>query len=277
MSLTVKAYAKINLWLDITGKRGDGYHTLNTVMRRADLYDDVTVDIDNTGAIIVECDVMSVPSDERNIAYKAVIAFSEAAGLRACADIRIRKRIPTEAGLGGSSTDGAAVLAALNTLYGEPLNERDMLSLGAKLGADVPFCMTGGTAKCTGIGEIMEPLECADFALVIVKPDFSCSTAAAYSAYDRAPIAEKAGFAEYCRNIADSAEAVSGGLYNVFETLYADLRIDEIKRELISAGALGACMTGSGSAVFGIFPALADAENALGKIGYGTKFAVNAL
>lgn len=277
MSLTVRAHAKINLWLDITGKRDDGYHTLNTVMRKIDLYDDVNVEIDDTGAIIVACDDMSVPSDERNIAYRAAAAFSEAAGIRAGAHIRIKKRIPTEAGLGGSSADGAAVLVAMNALYEEQFDGKELLALGERLGADVPFCIAGGTAKCTGIGEKMVPLGCADFALVVVKPDFSCSTAAAYAAFDRDPIPEKDGFTDYCCDITGSAAEVAGGLYNVFERLYDDPRIDDIKRELMSAGALGASLTGSGSAVFGIFRTLPDAQAALRKIDRKTKFAVKTL
>ena len=180
MNSKVKAYAKINLWLDITGRRADGYHTLNTVMRRIDLYDDIEVCADDTGNITIECDESAVPCDERNIAYKAVRAFSERIGKPAGAHIRITKRIPLEAGLGGSSTDGAAVLCALNELYGKPLGMPELCTLGASLGADVPFCITGGTEVCTGIGEIMEPVGCADFAVVLIKPDFSCSTADAY-------------------------------------------------------------------------------------------------
>ena len=277
MSLKVKAYAKINLWLDITGRRGDGYHTLNTVMRRVDLYDDITVTPTENDNVTIHCDDPAVPCDERNIVFKAWKLFRGLYGKPFGADIDIRKRIPLEAGLGGSSTDGAAVLSALNELAGMPFSADTLTAAGVKLGADVPFCMTGGTAVCRAIGEEIQPISCADFAVVIVKPEFSCSTGAAYGAYDRTPKPEKPGFAEYVRSISGSADAAAEGLYNVFEELYNDPRIAEIKRELLTAGASGASMTGSGSAVFGIFPILSDAENALGKIGYKTKFAVNAL
>ncbi len=277
MSLTVKAYAKINLWLDITGRRGDGYHTLNTVMRRVDLYDDITVTPTENDTVTIHCDDPAVPCDERNIVYKAWKLFRGLYGSPFGADIDIRKHIPLEAGLGGSSTDGAAVLLALNELAGKPFSHDTLTAVSVKLGADVPFCMTGGTAVCRAIGEEIQPISCADLAVVIVKPDFSCSTAAAYAAYDKAPRPEKAGFAEYANNIAASADAAAAGLYNVFEELYDDPRIADIRRELLSAGALGACMSGSGSAVFGIFPTLPDAQNALGKIVCKTKFAVNAL
>lgn len=277
MSLTVKAYAKLNLWLDITGRRADGYHTLNTVMRRVDLYDEIGIAPADDGSVSISCDDPAVPCDGRNIAHKAWKLFGELYGKPVGARISIHKRIPLEAGLGGSSTDGAAVLLGLNGLAGQPFTAERLAAESVRLGADVPFCILGGTAECTGVGEIMRPIPCADFAAVIVKPEFSCSTAAAYAAYDRAPKAAKAGFEAYCRDIAGSAGAVAGGLYNVFEELYGDPRIAEIKRELLGAGALGASMTGSGSAVFGIFATLSDAENALQKIGGVVKFAVKAL
>jgi len=277
MSLTVKAYAKINLWLDITGRREDGYHTLNTVMRRIDLYDGITVTPTASDTAVIRCDDPAVPCDGRNIAYKAWELFRKMYGRPFGADIDITKHIPLEAGLGGSSTDGAAVLAALNELAGRPFTNERLTAAGAELGADVPFCMTGGTAVCKGIGEEIHPIYCADFAAVIVKPDFSCLTAKAYLAYDNAPLPVKAGFGDYIRTVGKNAEAAAQGLYNVFEKLYNDPRIEEIKQELVSAGALNSCMTGSGSAVFGIFPALSDAQSALGKIACKTKFAVNAL
>ena len=277
MSLTVKAYAKINLWLDITGRRADGYHTLNTVMRRVDLYDEIDIVPAPGARCVIGCDDPAVPLDGRNIAYKAWKLFCELSGRQSGAKIMIHKHIPLEAGLGGSSTDGAAVLSGLNELAGRPFTAEKLAEESVKLGADVPFCVLGGTAECTGVGEIMRPISCADFAAVIVKPDFSCSTAAAYAAYDKAPTPTRPGFADYCRNIADSAETAASGLYNVFEVFYGDPRIEEIRHELMAAGASGACMTGSGSAVFGIFPTLAEAGNALTKIDHEIKFAVNAL
>ncbi len=277
MSLTVKAYAKINLWLDITGRRPDGYHTLNTVMRRVDLYDTIDIALTGGAECVIKCDDPAVPCDGRNIAYKAWKLFSELHGEPLGAQISIHKRIPLEAGLGGSSTDGAAVLLGLNELAGKPFTAERLAAESVRLGADVPFCVTGGTAECTGVGEIMRSIPCAELAVLIVKPEFACSTAAAYSAYDKAPVPAKRGFEDYCRDIACSAEAAAAGLYNVFEGLYGDPRIEEIRRELIAAGALGACMTGSGSAVYGIFRTLADAEKALEKADREIKFAVKAL
>ena len=267
MSLTVKAYAKINLWLDITGRRANGYHTLNTVMRRIALYDDVTVGTNGSGDVTVSCDVQGIPADERNIAFKAAKMFFMQMRKNMGAHIHIVKRIPVEAGLGGSSADGAAVLCALNELCG----------IGATLGADIPFCITGGTAKCTGIGDIIEPLECAEFAALIVKPDAACNTGEAYRKYDGSPIPVKPGFEEYCASIAGSRMALANGLYNVFEELYGNDDIAQIKSELLGAGALGAGMTGSGSAVFGIFNDIREAENAAQLLDVKTKFAVRAI
>ena len=199
MSLDVKAYAKLNLWLDITGKRSDGYHTLNTVMRRIDLYDDVSVETCTGGEITVRCDKPEIPADSRNIAFRAAKAFLTKMRKNVGVNIRIKKRIPVGAGLGGSSADGAAVLIALNELSGRPLDTGGLCALGAELGADVPFCITGGTAKCTGIGELMQPIDCADFAALIIMPEFSCSTAEAYRNYDESPIPERPGFDAFCQ------------------------------------------------------------------------------
>ena len=277
MSLTVKAYGKINLWLDITGYRGDGYHTLNTVMRRIDLYDDVEIETRGGGEVTVECSATGVPSGEWNIAYRAAKAFFEAARRNVGAIIRIRKRIPVGAGLGGSSADGAAVLTALNELCGRPFDSVRLCRIGAGLGADVPFCITGGTAKCTGIGEIMHPIDCAQFAALILVPEFSCSSAKAYRQYDETPVMEKTGFEAFCSGIANNRSLLAHNMYNVFDELYGDSRISAMKEALLRSGAEGVCMSGSGSAVFGIFPDVEAAEKAAEKIDWGTKIAVCAI
>lgn len=277
MSLTVKAYAKINLWLDITGKRSDGYHTLNTVMRRIDLCDEVTVETNGSGEVSVSCDVQNIPSNEQNIAYKAAKAFFMRTGKNMGANIHIVKRIPTEAGLGGSSADGAAVLCALNELCGHPFTVPELCGIGASLGADIPFCIAGGTARCTGIGDIIEPVPCSDFAVLVVKPEFSCNTAEAYRKYDSSPIPERPGFDAFCASLISARSQFPFNMYNVFEKLYCDEKIERIKTDLLDAGAEGACMSGSGSAVFGIFDSMEEARKAEEMLGYGTKFAVKAI
>lgn len=277
MSLTVKAYAKINLWLDITGRRSNGYHTLNTVMRRIDLYDDIEIETCSGSDITVSCSSPDIPSDERNIACKAARAYLSQFHKEIGVNIRISKRIPVGAGLGGSSADGAAVLIALNELCGRPLGNDRLYAIGAGLGADVPFCMAGGTARCTGIGEIMQPIGCTDFAVLVAVPDFACLTAKAYRRYDASPIPERAGFDAFCDNISHDRSFLVCNMYNVFENLYGDERIKSLKESFLAAGALGACMSGSGSAVFGIFPDIESAGAASQRIGAATKFVVNAI
>lgn len=265
---TVKAYAKVNLFLDITGRLPNGYHTLNTVMRQIDLYDTVTVSLSDGAGISISCDNPAVPVTEKNIAYRAAEAFFRETGLAAKTAIHIEKKIPLEAGLGGSSTDGAAVLSALNRLFDTPIPAPRLFEIGAALGADVPFCLFGETAVCGGIGEKMTRAQSSDdYVIGLVKPNFSCSTAAAYRAYDEAPIpAREDDFAAFVRALPKGINAWSGGVYNVFEQLYRDRRIAALTEALIGNGAYGAILSGSGSAVFGIFEDLTAAEKALGRI-----------
>ncbi len=275
MNLTVKAYAKVNLWLDITGILDNGYHALNTVMQQVDICDYVTVTTGENDGIAVSCDNPDIPADERNIAYKAAAVFYREIGEEPRVSVSVEKHIPLEAGMGGSSTDGAAVLIALNELYGKPVSMERLLELGKGLGADVPFCMTGNTAKCKGIGEVIEPIKRGDFALVIVKPDFSCSTGTAYKAYDSNPVHEKKGFDDFCKKISGDVCNWAGELYNIFEVLYNNPEIDEIKAELLASGALGAAMTGSGSAVFGVYKNTEEAQKALERLYFSRKFTAN--
>lgn len=262
MSLTIKAYAKINLFLDITGRLPNGYHTLNTVMQQINFYDNVTVMRTESG-ICVKCDNPAVPCNEKNIAYRAAARFFAETGIADGAEIEIEKNIPLEAGLGGSSTDGAAVLSALNELYGKPITDERLIEIGAVLGADVPFCLTGGTAVCNGIGEKIRKIPCKkDYTLLIVQPDFSCSTAQAYGQYDRAPIHPREGFEEFTEQLGTGCKGWYSGVYNVFEQLYSDPKINAITEQLKSLGALTSALSGSGSAVFGVFRSCEEAENA---------------
>lgn len=236
--MTLLAYAKINLFLDITGKRADGYHLLETVMQSVDLADVVTVELANS--VTVTCSDPTVPENEGNICYKAAERFFAECGVSGGAKIHIDKRIPHGAGMGGGSTDAAATLHALNKLSGQPLDEVRLLNLAANIGADVPFCMVGGTKLCRGIGEIMSdtqpyPAKC----FLIVKPDFGCNTKAAYAEYDRKPVACK--------------ERREGEYYNVFRMIYKNKALNAMVEKLKDLGADGAELTGSGSAVFGAF------------------------
>jgi len=276
MKSEIKAFAKVNLFLDITGRLENGYHTLNTVMQQIDLYDEITAEVSEGSGIYISCDNPAVPCNEKNIAYKAAAAFLSETGKKARVDIRINKNIPLEAGMGGSSTDGAAVLKALNEIYGYPLTDEKLCEIGAGLGADVPFCITGGTMLCKGIGEIMTPAQCLnDYVFLIVKPDFSCSTPAGYRAYDENPVPENRNFEEFVASLPHGAEKWAGKMYNVFEKLYDDERIAEITDIMRKYGALGSILTGSGSAVFGVFKDRKTAENALKNIDSPFKIVVS--
>lgn len=271
--ITVKAYAKINLFLDITGRRDDGYHNLDTVMQKIELCDELKIKIyEGDTKIHISCDDPVIPTDERNIAYKAARAYLAAAGLSAEIDIAIKKSIPVMAGLGGSSADGSAVLKALNEHY-KSLKNAELLKIAAKLGADLPFCLFKTTAHCKGIGEIMtdcEPLK--DCSLLIVKPDFSYNTALGFDIYDKSPISSK-GEPDMLLNALNknNLNDIGKSLYNIFEPLYLNPEIEKIKYELIRYGAYGALMSGSGSAVYGIFSDLNNAEKAGEKMNYPVK------
>ena len=276
MKSKIKAYAKVNLFLDITGRLENGYHTLNTVMQQIDLYDDITVEVTEGDGIFIECDNNAVPCNEKNIAYKAAAAFMSVAEKSGKINISIVKRIPLEAGMGGSSTDGAAVLKALNEIYGQYFSIEKLCEIGAKLGADVPFCIIGGTAVCKGIGEIITPIDCKNnYVLAVAKPDFSCSTPAAYKTYDEKPIPANTDFDEFVSSLALGSEKWTEKMYNVFEKLYDDARIAEITTQFVENGALGAILTGSGSAVFGVFFDRNTAENAVKNMELPYKFIVN--
>ncbi len=278
MKSTIKAYAKINLFLDITGRLENGYHTLNTVMQQVDLYDVVTVEISEGNDIIIECSNPDVPCNEKNIAYKAATAFMNQIKKSAEIHISIQKNIPLEAGMGGSSTDGAAVLKALNELYGNPLTIEELCNIGEKLGADVPFCIVGGTAVCKGIGEIITPIKSnKDYVIALVKPDFSCNTATAYGIYDKKLIPENPNFKKFVDSLSYETDKWARMMYNVFEALYDDNRIAEITSYFKNNGADGSILTGSGSAVFALFRNKENAESALSIIDAPFKKIVNPL
>ncbi|MDR0946814.1 MAG: 4-(cytidine 5'-diphospho)-2-C-methyl-D-erythritol kinase [Ruminococcus sp.] len=266
-----KAYAKINLQLNITGKREDGYHTLSTVMHKTGLYDTVTVRRIESGWG-VKCRSPEVPNDESNIVFPAGVMFfamlavkqgrlsmndltagflqSDAFDFTKIAppyEIIIDKKIPVQAGLGGGSSDAAATLLALNELIAEdgapPFDERDLLFIAKAIGADVPFCLHanmkdgGFSARCEGIGEIIEPISVSlpDF-LVLAKGKEGVSTAAAYKRFDENPPAQR-----------------NEPFYNVFETLTDNEETKLLRETFKSFGAEEISLTGSGSCMYGFF------------------------
>lgn len=259
MTKEILAPAKINLYLDVTGKRQDGYHNIKSVMQTVSLFDRVTV-TEDTG-ISVSCTDKTLPTDNNNLAYKAASLFFSETGIKGGAKTSIEKNIPVAGGLAGGSTDGAAVLTALNSIYGNVLSDERLMSLGARLGADVPFCIAQGCALCEGIGELITPIE-SKLALniVIAKGGESVSTPEAYRLIDEQ--LDK-GQVNNRRNGAAVLEAVRMGntaellrhAYNIFEEVILPRHscAAKIKEEMYENGAVFAMMSGSGPSVFGVF------------------------
>ncbi len=265
-SLKVRAYAKLNLYLDITGRRADGYHELKTVMQSIDLCDELTFTLSDGAGIELRCKRPDVPTDESNLVWKGISAVLSYAyfqpGCRITAEIK--KNIPSGAGMGGGSADCAAAILAMNELFHLGLSAEELITAGKMCGADVPFCITGGTALCEGIGEVMTPLETPkDICFAVVKPDEGISTPAAYKAFDSRGTFSGGDYERFSEALSDgSARAIGGALYNAFTNADEPAFIADAKSALIRAGAYGAEMTGSGSAVFGVFDDEAKAKAA---------------
>ncbi len=252
--IIMTAPAKINLMLDVTGKRDDGYHTLDTVMQSISLCDTVEILRNSSGAITVDCTNKSVPcgeSAEKNIAFKAAMSFYGFTGISDIGlHIKIEKRIPSQAGLGGGSADGAAVIAGMNILYGTGLSYNQLFSIGVKAGADIPFCIIGGTKLCKGIGEIISPAPpLEDCFIVIGKGGVGISTAEAYKKIDRLSLSDEQNSLMYDSTLC-SLKKTCG---NIFETVTENKNVSKIKKICADNGAVYSAMSGSGSAVFGLF------------------------
>ena len=251
------AFAKLNLTLDVLGKRPDGYHDLQSVMQTVSIRDDIEIDVGTGKPWKLVCDKEGIPCDERNLAWKAAKVYCDAlnkdpGGL----EIRITKRIPSGAGMGGGSADAAAVLRALNKHYGEPLSIGALAELGAQVGSDVPFCVICGTAMCEGRGERIRKLpDMPDCIIVVCKPEFSVSTPELYRKLDETAIANRPdNRAMESALFAGDLEKIAHGLCNVFDPVVtADhLELNYIKSIFHQYGAVGYQMTGSGSACFAI-------------------------
>jgi 4-diphosphocytidyl-2-C-methyl-D-erythritol kinase len=263
MKMKIKAYAKINIALDIVGKREDGYHLLRMIMQTIDLYDIIEITKTNSG-INIKCNKHYVPADERNLAYKAAKLFKETYSVDDGVDITITKFIPVSAGLAGGSTDAAAVLKIMNKIFDINANDEELCALGLKLGADVPYCINGGTALCEGIGEkITELKRFKDKILVLIKPPFGVSTRAVYEEFDLSKAIFHPRVEELIKAIEnDDIYFVSNNMKNLLEnvTLRSHRVISRIKEETISNGAIGTMMSGSGPTVFAFFDDMLKAQ-----------------
>lgn len=271
------APAKINLGLDIVGKRADGYHLLETVFQTVSIFDTVTVTLTNSPGIVLECDDADVPCDASNIAWKAAKRYMEATRMAEGVAIQIQKRIPMQAGMGGGSTDGAAVLQALQKLTHACMTEEKMLQIALELGADVPFFLYGGTAYASGIGEKLEllPLFIADH-IVIAKGKSGVSTAEAYQKVDTMQNPVHPPVLKLRRRLLKgnaTAEEIAPLCGNLFESAVVLPEVMQIQQVMQKYGALCNVMTGSGSAVFGLFATKEDAQESCRKLQQEGNFA----
>ncbi len=265
--MKLKANAKINLLLDITGIKKNGYHSLFTIMQSVSLGDIITVEKTGGEEITVSCDVEGVPTDKSNIVYKCADKFFQYAGIteNKGVHIHIEKHTPFGAGMGGGSADGAAVLVALNRLFETNYHEKVLCRIGVKVGADIPFCIVGGTALCLDTGAIVAPLnDMEGYHIVIVKPESSVSTKEAYDAVDSLENMKHPKNQEMLEYFADGD--FQNGLKlcsNVFEQAFEIPGRVDVKDICNRNGAIASCMTGSGSAVYGVFQEKENAEKAI--------------
>ncbi len=267
--LTTNAYAKINLSLDILGTRPDGYHEVCMIMQSLVLHDTVTLRITEKAGISMTCSDSALPTDQKNLAYRAAELFCNTYNITSGISIHLEKVIPVAAGLAGGSSDAAAVLRGLNTMYDFPATPEELAALGVTLGADIPYCLMLGTVLSEGIGEKLTPLPAApDFYCLLVKPSAGASTKQIYTEYDRVAQTETIPHPDTKTLLAALAKrnrkALVSGLCNVLEPVTAKLvpEITSIKNTLRTFGAEGVLMSGSGPTVFALFTDVAKAKRA---------------
>ena len=263
-SIELKAYAKINLGLDVTGRRDDGYHLVRMVMQTVDIFDVLKIKKRDDDRITFSCTDPTLETDD-NLCVKAAKLFQKESGLRCGVDIFLEKNNPVAAGMGGGSTDAAAVLRGMNEIFAPGLLRETLYDIALKIGADVPFCIKGGCALCEGIGEVLTPISgMRDIPVLIARPDVQVSTAGIYTKLDAIGDFKHPDIDGMIKAV-ESGDMVSLGakLGNVLEAVTAaevDV-ISLIESIMIKNGALGSRMTGSGPTVFGLFP---DEDTLLG-------------
>ncbi|MBQ3524143.1 MAG: 4-(cytidine 5'-diphospho)-2-C-methyl-D-erythritol kinase [Clostridia bacterium] len=267
--MKVKVAAKINLMLDILKRLDNGYHSLFMIMQSVDLYDTVSVEKNNENKIIIKCNTDGVPCNEKNIAYKCANAFFDACNIKEQAiTIEIEKNIPMAAGTAGGSADGAGVLYCLNKIFNTNLSTTQLAEIGAKVGADIPFSLTGGTAIALNTGNVIAPVkDLPECYIVLCKPDQDVSTPEAYAQFDAL------SRVRHLDRVA-MIEAVASGDYenvctycgNVFEQAVEVPKRPHIKGVMRKCGADACCMSGSGPTVFGLFSEKEKAEDCYNKL-----------
>lgn len=267
----VRAHGKINLGLDVLRKREDGYHELRMIMQQVGLYDGIDIErmgrsMDGERHIIIETNLRYLPVNENNLAYKAAALLMDEFNIQESIHIKIKKLIPVSAGMAGGSADAAAVLKGINRMFALGLSKKALMERGLKLGADVPYCVMGGTALAEGIGEILTPLKnIPPCYIILAKPGINVSTKMVYGTLRADEIEVHPDIDGIIQSIDDGnlyemAGKMGNVLADVTETLYPV--ITEIKKEMISLGAINAMMSGSGPTVFGLFDSKEKAVNA---------------
>lgn len=255
--IKLKALAKINLGLDVLGRRENGYHDVRMIMQSIYLYDNVTIEKQEEPGIHLMTNLHYLPVDEKNIAYKAAKMLMDEFQIASGVKIVLDKHIPVAAGMAGGSSNAAAVLVGMNRLFDLNLSQQELMDRGVKLGADVPYCVMRGTVLAEGIGEILTPLDPLPKCYVLIaKPAISVSTKVVYEKLDSKEIEEHPDIDAIIEGLKEqNLEKVAASMGNVLERVTVDDYpiIDDIKKVMMEAGALNAMMSGSGPTVFGIF------------------------
>jgi len=271
MKYSSLAYAKINISLDIVSKRPDGYHNIKTIMQTVSLSDEIIIECTSGKSINVNTNLPYIPKDSSNIAAKAAEAFFKYANIDGYqVNIEIKKNIPVCAGLGGGSTNAACVLRILDYIFKTGFKRKILEEIAETVGSDIPFCIDGGTKLAEGRGEILTDLpKMPDSHIVICKPGFSCSTPELFERFKREKLHTAPDTEGLIKALGNSdINAIARRMFNVFEDILPHGRdyIESIKEVLLDCGALGAIMTGSGSAVFGLFTDIENAKKAHSKL-----------
>ncbi len=268
--MELKALAKINLGLDVLGRRENGYHDVRMIMQSVYLYDEVKLDQSEEPGIRVRTNLGFLPTGEGNIAYKAAQMLTDEFGIGPGIDISLNKHIPVAAGLAGGSADAAAVLFGLNRMFGLKLSQKELMERGVKLGADVPYCIMRGTVLAEGIGEELTVLPAMPKCTVLIaKPPVSVSTKVVYEALDAREITVHPDIDGIIEGLKEgNLKRIASSMGNVLESVTIPMHpvIEQIKDEMKAAGALNAMMSGSGPTVFGLFENRAAARDAQRRI-----------
>ncbi|MFR2364875.1 MAG: 4-(cytidine 5'-diphospho)-2-C-methyl-D-erythritol kinase [Eubacterium sp.] len=265
--LQLKAYGKINLGLDVIRKRSDGYHDLDMIMQTVDVYDDVIIEKKAGEEIVVKADAAVLSNGKDNLAYMAAKMLFDEFGIKSGVEITIHKRIPIAGGMAGGSSDCATTLIGINEMFNLGLSKQQLMERGVKLGADVPYCVLGGTAIARGIGEVLTPLPTPPQCHVIIaKPTISVSTAYVYGHIRPDEITKRPDIEQMTLAIKEQdLNKLSNLLYNVMEevTVSEYPVIEKLKSIMLENGALNSIMSGSGPTVFGLFDDREKAQAAM--------------